>query len=84
MFPALKQTHLDQIQQGIDSVNATLDDFLTKLKGKARDEIDALNVLHDALVQRGEVAIVHNGLHQVGKLAQPGANLCNAHKPVQP
>ena len=35
VFPALKQTHLDQIQQEIDSVHTMLDDFLTKLKGKA-------------------------------------------------
>lgn len=35
VFPALKQTHLDQIQQEIDSVYTVLDDFLTKLKGKA-------------------------------------------------
>ena len=35
VFPALNQTHLDQIQQEIDSVHTMLDDFLTKLKRKA-------------------------------------------------
>lgn len=33
VFPALTQTHLDQIQQEIDSVHTILDDFITKLKG---------------------------------------------------
>ena len=38
VFPALTQTHLDQIQQGVDSVHTTLDVFLTKLKGSLTNE----------------------------------------------